>query len=1657
MVSKRLQDKVYESSNLKIPAVKEWLHEISYAEEFWNSISGLVLPDLARVGKDAIAAKGDRVVTQPPSGTQWPSIYVGIDVIVNQETPPHLDKVSAPSLLDLLPGTMIYLAGKLLHHSVPKWEKVLQKSLGRGSLYTFQPTKTRRGKLTHKEVDARHLYFPSGSQPSTPGTPRTKASSQHLNFSDFHDSLDIPDSDWNDVDDAPQSRRHTKSQNDYIREWLPWRAEYLNIILEGEQLAKGGDFPCAVKVHRNLPFHKVQRWNGAHYQPTSLMDLGFLWHIGHGEDPCPCNWSDPDPEESGYVTGDGPSNHRKSSQFQMTIVHTEGIFSHEVWVCKCPGSDPNDWHLDLLHQRLFPASISKPKTAFTFDVLDHFLIDALECKTSAMSFYQKLKRFTNNAFPERDRYRELMRVSQLWRDLKHRKWFGFGHDAGKDPGDGGLALFCPACPQPGLNLPADWKVQYDRDTVMRQYVIDGNFTAQHMKMNKPELDVALSDGKGYMVSEGPYQNHLQQSLDTKEVRGFKVLELRSTCSNHRAINAANINKSNLRSTGIGATACARHGCFVPHSVVDFQKGERYMNTDYSICNALGYGSERIAKALVIYDVGCQWSVNFWSRVKNSPSLLLPPALEIVPAVGKFHLAAHKLSCFPRYSLNFVKGAGHLDGEILETLWAPFNKISPTARSMTQAHRQEVYDDHMRDSNWKKLVGLGEGFFSKEGKFMWTISVPSLLKKYKTSNKCLEEMNQAYEQLTAVLDPDRVSGWELDALRAEADRGEALDIYLLKEDKAPTFHEVQLQLMKNPMTPFGSGGSVAWLAEGISIEDSHQEVKISVKRQRLSARIEKFHSNGQAFFKGLEINGAFTPQDDPEFCGKEEEEEEEEDREFWGEDDGYWEVPGEEVEELASELMSIWMPSSIGSAKLTELGLVDLLKEERELRIGQANDCLDQLRTDLGNKAMEGTRTKKEIQKVVARINKHVRGYQRARQAILRLDPNVDMAEKYQEILPNDLAVSKEVTEENRFGQGTSKLAWFWMMEGELSQLSLQGGGLMEEFYRINWLKARSRRDRWKEEVSLVRHEMLWTCLWFEYHKDMWEKRALQSTEPGKEAYAKKQMGLWNDFAKKARLMFQEWEWKHTVCKGQKFSPSIFHLQQQFSAATYLPPLNHPMSDWKQAYSEILSSYVGMYKEARGNLELRNEILAEVKGKILEHEPLHSVELPQNLGVVRPLFIMLDRSEQDEIAIIQQILTLAFTGKNKEDVGEGEKAREEKARPTKAGDYKMAFTAFTAAQRVFKEEMDSYDRQRRDTKDCKTIGQRTRIVQQWWESFSDDRKAEAGRAVEKWNKLDLVLSWQINRYHRKNLPAMAKDFIETVQRTMGSHVVMFVGHESGEGQIKLALFETAPGDGKKVFTESSQSTKDWVLTAESILTDYLLTDPVEKDSAEKQEVEISLDEDGNPEVPTRGGQKLKVQQNLARAVFQAAYAKFTKKPKAKVPWGLLIKSPMEYLDPESISEGFTMKDPSKWTKANLRLLWDHWQSLEAEEKVIVSFIDCKKEDAPLSRQFDRKVVGSSKKRVWVTVDDDSEAELGGAGIPGPSVTQHSAGGPSEQTVDGGEVLGEATTDVGQSNPEESSPAWHASKDWISYLKSLSIMPRYQVHVDLVDALPEQVSL
>jgi hypothetical protein len=58
-----------------------------------------------------------------------------------------------------------------------------------------------------------------------------------------------------------------------------------------------------------------------------------------------------------------------------------------------------------------------------------------------------------------DLYREFRRMSRIWRWMKKLKWAGYSGTNKKvqEVGRGDLAIFCPACPQPGINLPENWK------------------------------------------------------------------------------------------------------------------------------------------------------------------------------------------------------------------------------------------------------------------------------------------------------------------------------------------------------------------------------------------------------------------------------------------------------------------------------------------------------------------------------------------------------------------------------------------------------------------------------------------------------------------------------------------------------------------------------------------------------------------------------------------------------------------------------------------------------------------------------------------------------------------------------------------------------------------------------------------------------------------------------------------------------------------------------------------------------------------------------------------------------------------------------------------------------------------------------------------------
>ncbi|EGO30560.1 hypothetical protein SERLADRAFT_364516 [Serpula lacrymans var. lacrymans S7.9] len=264
-----------------------------------------------------------------------------------------------------------------------------------------------------------------------------------------------------------------------------------------------------------------------------------------------------------------------------------------------------------LSNRLYPASQKKPHTVFTFSFLDDFLINNKECKTSAMTFYSKIWWMTNIAFPHKvpNRYQEFMRVSQQWRHLEYMHLDGFAHQPSCHPSLGSLALFCPACPQPDINVSLDWKQNPLRQYHLRTFFMDGNFNAEHMKSKNPHDDVPLANDTAFLTANQPYMEHLKIAKENK---------VGSTCNNHRAIDSV----------------------------------------------------------IVLYDIMCQYGRYFLKRVLESPYLQVPSGISLYKGIKLFHVHGHQDICFPRYAPNFIPGTGQVN---------------------------EILDDHMSDSNWKKLI------------------------------------------------------------------------------------------------------------------------------------------------------------------------------------------------------------------------------------------------------------------------------------------------------------------------------------------------------------------------------------------------------------------------------------------------------------------------------------------------------------------------------------------------------------------------------------------------------------------------------------------------------------------------------------------------------------------------------------------------------------------------------------------------------------------------------------------------------------------------------------------------------------------------------------------------------------------------------------------
>ncbi|KAL1712057.1 hypothetical protein EV715DRAFT_171635, partial [Schizophyllum commune] len=730
-----------------------------------------------------------------------------------------------------------------------------------------------------------------------------------------------------------------------------------------------------------------------------------------------------------------------------------------------------------------------------------------------------------------DVYRPFLRAMRQYSNMVMRAKAGVAHKARADsvpmarsPGD--MAWPCPACPTPGYNLPPeDQRDEGHPELYMPMFTHDGCFKLNNQRTRNPKADVRLSDGECMLVGSTRYQAHLKV---TKEPAN------RKSCQNHRAVTNSRSRDRNLAASGVGTYACARHGLFIPHTTVDYQKGEAQMNTDYSTSCLIEGLSAETHRILIAYDIMCEYIVNLKTRLAEGP-YLTNRAIDIEAAVGKFHLGAHIRECFAKFSPNFIKGAGQLDGEILETLWATLEKLASNTRSMSPAHRQEVLDLLMNDMNWKKIIQL----------------VDALKKKAMKAAVESKHSRDAYEELRDTLSPQQTAAWLQEERESLQEGREGKSVYDIREEQVPGVAEralavaqryeaedsdepIGLELLREAMRIESVQDNLLPLAKQQNRTPS-QERQLLVRRGKLSKRICKFETRITKVLDAAPAASEVGLGDDEveEWLGDNEEtmsDGEEGDGDGDGDADADDEDP-EAPDVGLPERERLTLPSTTGHI------IGELADLERDLREGQSADALRGVRLGLAERARlyrttvrrgrgsqkTTTRAFAALRKSGARIARHVRMYHRARDALIALGR--DQAE-LPKIESQDLRVNKDWTEENRTGQRSHTLPWFWRVGNSAAAEDGTEAAGVHDLYRVSFLRAKCRWERWEEEARLVSHEMLWTHLAFERQQHTWQAAgdaAGSSTNgAGWAAYAYDQADMWGSLVTECVANFQDY-------------------------------------------------------------------------------------------------------------------------------------------------------------------------------------------------------------------------------------------------------------------------------------------------------------------------------------------------------------------------------------------------------------------------------------------------------------------------------------------------------------------------------------------------------
>ena len=275
-------------------------------------------------------------------------------------------------------------------------------------------------------------------------------------------------------------------------------------------------------------------------------------------------------------------------------------------------------------------------------------------------------------------------------------------------------------------------------------------------------------------------------------------------------------------------------------------------------------------------------------------------------------------------------------------------------------------------------------------------------------------------------------------------------------------------------------------------------------------------------------------------------------------------PGSLPSRAKAESVKLWLPSQLDPEDRNSICSEGVVKSEKELRFGQLEDSLNDLRRVrrirhgmatfhkvqlAGEGVKTQTRSRAVVQTIQDRIAKCARRYRVARGALLHLDPQGSWKSLYLPLAEGDNRGPGKEPDEKLSSDGRYAPSWIWY-----SSTTTISPDEVNEDMRMEWAQCVARADRWEEEMILLQEEMRRVVEFLEWRSRDWFTKVdsrIGTTTPavraGLSAYANKQGSIFHHLA----IRFSQ-RWRSAL-----LSLSLPHAWATTFLKTHGKPLNNP--------------------------------------------------------------------------------------------------------------------------------------------------------------------------------------------------------------------------------------------------------------------------------------------------------------------------------------------------------------------------------------------------------------------------------------------------------------------------------------------------------------------